>query len=296
LGARLEALLWYAATLALELPGALVRFAVVYLVALPVLILRGSVPFEYPIALIAALFPMAWSALALILPATGRWLWQARMGGRSPSERERRAYEDAVHILAQTGYDLPLPSHWLVIDDEAPRAAALGDSLMLSRGDLHDGQLAAVLAHELGHLATSDGRVTAALDRLVLWHDPLGPNPYGGLRPFRAAVRGLLYLAGGGASLLITRGIWGTWWRERELQADHYTAALGQGPALATYLEQQALPHDTPTPFIWLTDKSHPYTEHRIERLRKTSDSYRPPPDKLQGPAVKLAESPPTPD
>ena len=41
----------------------------------------------------------------------------------------------------------------------------------LSRGRLESDHLPAVLAHELGHLASTDGRLTAALNRLVI-HPP----------------------------------------------------------------------------------------------------------------------------
>jgi len=39
---------------------------------------------------------------------------------------------------------------------------------MLSRGLLESDHLPAVLAHELGHLATPDGKLTAAINRIVL--------------------------------------------------------------------------------------------------------------------------------
>ncbi len=55
-----------------------------------------------------------------------------------------------------------------MLDTPEPDAAVVGDTLMLSRGLFESPHLSAVLAHELGHLGTPDGRITAALNRLVI--------------------------------------------------------------------------------------------------------------------------------
>jgi hypothetical protein len=57
------------------------------------------------------------------------------------------------------------------------------------------------------------------------------------------------------------------YWRAREHHADLYAANLGQAQSLAMFLETNALEGDIPVPFIWLTDTTHPPTEHRIDRL-----------------------------
>ena len=46
-----------------------------------------------------------------------------------------------------------------------------------------------------------------------------------------------------------------------------YAATLGQGPALAGYLDTHALAGDLPTPFKDFGETSHPWTEHRIDDL-----------------------------
>lgn len=56
-------------------------------------------------------------------------------------------------------------------------------------------------------------------------------------------------------------------------QADSYAASLGQAEQLAEFLDLNALPWDLPIPFVWLTEASHPPTEHRIDRLYR----YQPP-------------------
>ena len=61
-----------------------------------------------------------------------------------------------------------------VLDNPQPDAAVCWHTLMLSRALLESDHLPAMLAHELGHLASTDGRLTAALNRLVM-HPP--PKP-----------------------------------------------------------------------------------------------------------------------
>jgi Zn-dependent protease with chaperone function len=146
-----------------------------------------------------------------------------------------------------------------------------------------------VLAHELGHLITSDGKLTAAINRLVINRLPKAREKLrrerdlvvvGGERVlltttlFGAAIWGgrfVVRFARGGLGLRFLAPIWGSYWREREYTADQYAASLGQADELADFLEVHALIHDHPVPFIWLTEHTHPPTELRIDRLRKTS-------------------------
>jgi Zn-dependent protease with chaperone function len=115
--------------------------------------------------------------LALLTPMGSGWWWRTRAGGRSPSTREVAVYQDAVELLqAYTDKPVPLPAKWFVLDTPQPDAAVCGNALMLSRGLLEGEDLPAVLAHELGHLATPDGRLTAALNRLVILSSPFGPT------------------------------------------------------------------------------------------------------------------------
>jgi Peptidase family M48 len=68
------------------------------------------------------------------------------------------------------------------------------------------------------------------------------------------------------------RAMWGVYWRAREHYADHYAASLGQATGLSEFLDTCALENDLPVPFVWLTEHTHPPTEHRIDRL-----SHHPP-------------------
>jgi Zn-dependent protease with chaperone function len=284
------ALALYVLTLIVELPVLLMRMILTLLVAaLALLVLRGSASGAYGYWELA-LAPSGWAILALLTPFGGARWWRVNLGGRPPSERERLAYQDAVGLLqAHAPAPLVLPRLWFVLDGPQPDAAVCGDALMLSRGLLESDFVAPVLAHELGHLATSDGKLTAAINRLVITLRPwrqerqprerptfvlagdaavLGVTAFGALLSLvRCAVR----FAQGGLGVRLLAPLWASYWREREYGADAHAARLGQAEELADFLEVHALIHDHPVPFIWLSDHTHPPTELRIDRLRKAS-------------------------
>jgi Zn-dependent protease with chaperone function len=249
--------LLYAATFAIQAFCAPLRAAIAY----PVLwllftILDKPTAWLHTLAWLLAYGPLIVSLATLVLPLGG-WLWQQQAGGRRPSERERLIYEDALTILTQADPQLRPPRRWFVLDEPYLNAAACSDTLMLTRGLLESGCLEAVLAHELGHLNSSDARLAAALHRLTT-------PPRGRMR---FPLRTISFLFSGALGAWITRVPWAAYWRAREFEADLYAAQLGQGDGLARFLEANALENDLPIPFMWLTDHSHPSTEHRIDRL-----------------------------
>ncbi len=288
----LDSLAMYALALVSELPAILLRTVLMFMVASFALAATGHFPGSERLTEIG-LIPTLWSMLALATPVGTGWWWKQYMGGRRPSERERLAYHDAIELLqAHAGEPLSLPKNWFVLDTPTLDAAVCGDTLMLSRGLLESEHLPAVVAHELGHLAAPDGRLTAAINRLVLIPPrPRGPQQPGyeqtgqgqfGL-PFRdpqimliLLVAGLLRqfakrtlkFANGGFGLRLTGPLWGGYWRAREYRADAYAASLGQADELADFLETHALIHDHPVPFVWLTEQTHPPSELRIDKLR----------------------------
>jgi Zn-dependent protease with chaperone function len=285
----------YAATILTELPVIFARMCITFAVAAIVLLTRGESIVAAERYVEFAVVPTLWSIFALITPLGGGWWWLNNMGGREPSERERTAYHDALQLLqAQSSLPLRLPGMWFVTDEPQPDAAVCGNTLMLSRGLLESEYLPAVLAHELGHLATSDGKLTAAINRLII-------NPFPKTREKQQrernpviladskllltitlfgsglwVVRWVVRFARGGFGLMLLVPFWGSYWREREYLADQYAASLGQAEELADFLEVHALMHDHPVPFIWLTEHTHPPTELRIDQLRKTSPPHLP--------------------
>jgi Zn-dependent protease with chaperone function len=291
-----DSLAMYTLALASELPVILIRATLVYLVVGLKLAIQGHGDDPPGFWLEISLIPTFWSILALASPYGTGWWWKQRSGGRKPSQREQLAYNDSIELLqAQTHDPLPLPENWFVIDTPTPDAAVCGETLMLSRGLLESDHLPAVLAHELGHLATPDGKLTAAINRLVLIpprpprreqanHEPAdNPRPeieisnerivltLLAIRILSWIVRKTLKFINGGFGLWLTSPIWGAYWRRREYKADAYAARLGQADELADFLEVHALIHDHPVPYIWLTEHTHPPVELRLDKLRSTA-------------------------
>jgi hypothetical protein len=209
-----------------------------------------------------ATIPTIWSLLALITPAGSGWWWKQTLGGRSPSERERLAYEDAIELLqSQAPGRLPLPIGWFVLARLVmPKAPWVSPEEAEQRAAGHgqDRRSEGTRRYEPSNHARDDG-----------------PRPY---EPGQDAIDALMMLAkaalkiamfaGGGIGLRLTRSIWGLYWRGREYKADTYATSLGQAEELADFLEVYALMHDHPVPYIWLTEHTHPPSELRIDRLR----------------------------
>jgi Zn-dependent protease with chaperone function len=288
------ALALYVLTAALELPAILARCAAIYVTAAIALKLTGHTTGPAAEWAKLAVAPTLWSAAALVNPAGGGWWWQQRMGGRRPSTREYAAYRAAMEALqAGTTIPLPEPGRWFVIDESTPDAAVCGDTLMLTKALLESPHLPAALAHQLGHLQGIDGRLTDALNRLVLGGEerpratvgagtgpttgPAGPSPRTPAQeretprrrgsPRRTAVA----LLRGGLALRLTSIGWGNIWREAEYEADRFAARIGWAEELAAFLEAEAPKHDHPIPLVWLSDHTHPPTELRIDALRALS-------------------------
>jgi Zn-dependent protease with chaperone function len=231
------------------------------------------------LAWVAALAPIAWSLAGLALPGRGR-VWGRRLGARRPSSDEAAALADALETLRCTEPNLPGAAEFLVLDDPLPGAAVRGRTLILSRGLLESESLAAVLAHELGHVDSLDGRLTEALNRLQLWGDPLAPvsaergegaavgldgDPRGALS--WGLMRWILRLAGGSFAQGLLSPLWAAYWRWREYAADAYAAALGQAEDLARHLSDHEQPFDAPQPGLLFKRCEHPPVALRVERL-----------------------------
>jgi Zn-dependent protease with chaperone function len=280
----------YMLTFAVEVPVIVVRLVLASILAAIVLAVSGHSTVSAENWAYIVLIPTGWSLLALAWPGGSGWWWRQRLGGREPSQRERLAYQDAIELLQDQAQEpLTEPGTWFVLDTPEPDAAVVGDALMLSRGLLESPHLPAVLAHELGHLGSPDGRLTAALNRLVIHPEIYDRDPEERYRRehvplevsddsfFLIAIavfltllfaKKLIAFLRGGLGLRLLRPMWGRYWREREYTADQYAAHLGQADELADFLEIHALIHDHPVPFLWLTEHTHPPTELRIDRLR----------------------------
>jgi Zn-dependent protease with chaperone function len=252
--------LLYAVTWALQvLCGWLRSIAAAFVLLVVTWIAGWELPID-ALALVIGFGPLLISLATLVLPLGGWWFQQTE-GGRRPSEREAAVFEIAFEQLRAADPDLRAPRRWFVTDGPEPNACAYADTLMLTRGLLDSPALPAVLAHELGHLNSSDARVSAALYRITTWPRERARKPFGLLS----------FLISGRIGLWPVRAPWAIYWRRREAIADSYAARLGQGPTLAGYLDTHALAGDLPTPFKDFGESSHPWTEHRIEGLEARS-------------------------
>jgi Zn-dependent protease with chaperone function len=265
----------YLLTLAGEVMlGAGVRGLLTYIGALALggSILPGLGPDQ--LAWLAALGPLAWSLSALLAPGGG-FLWRRRRGARRPTADELLAIEDGIRLLEAAGAASLDRRDIYILDDPLPLAFAYGRIVVLSRGLIDSDDLPAALAHELGHLASLDGRLTEALDRMVLWggascetgrstdRQQVAPPP-GGL--LLTAARWTLRLAGGSCTQRMLRPLWSAYWRRREYAADAHAVRLGQAADLARHLQAFQLAFDPPRDRL-LDTTEHPPVALRIDRL-----------------------------
>ena len=205
------------------------------------------------LALAIGFGPLVISLATLIWPL-GSWIWQQSLGGRRPSEREQAVLDLAFAQLREADGALRGPVRWIVVDSEETNAAAYANAIAVTTRMLESPALTPTLAHELGHLNSSDARVSAAVNRLIIPpHDPSVP-----IFPILGS------LLSGRMTMSLMSIPWAMYWRRREGFADAYAARLGQGPGLADFLEGGA---DAPTPWKGFGTSTHPWTEHRIDAL-----------------------------
>lgn len=271
----------YLLTLAAEaMLGASARWLLTYLGAATVGAIVSLGLSAEELAWISALAPLVYSTLGLVLPGQGR-LWRARLGARRTSLGERDRLLTALELLRAHLPRLNDKVRYYVLDDPLPGAGVRGRALILTRGLIESESLAPVVAHELGHIHSFDGRLTEALQRLAVWPDPLGPSKHHGAprpsdefsrEPERSlpwsCLRLLLRLAGGGVAEQVLSPLWSAYWRTREYAADAYAASLGQAEDLARHLEDFEQPFDAPRPGLIFNAAAHPPIALRIERLQ----------------------------
>jgi Zn-dependent protease with chaperone function len=275
-GARdLPWMLLYALTFGLALVAGLVRGVLLYVPVEVGLLLTHHDPNGLAanvILTVVVVGPLVWSLTALVYPLGAGRAWQMMTGGRAPSERERELVDDALAEIHERDPTVRRPRAWFVLDEPEFNAAAFGDTMMITTFTLEDPGLTAVIAHELGHLNTTDCHLTVAVARLS--------TPARLLIPVRnamierggcvlAPLAGLVGLGSGHALLRFVGPLWDAWWRAREYKADEYAARLGLADELASALERNALENDRPTPFQFISGATHPYTEHRIDALER---------------------------
>jgi Zn-dependent protease with chaperone function len=274
----------YLLLLALNVVSAAVRWYLVWFLAtlvgllLPLVASVFGLSFacEVPAELLAwagAFAPLAWSLVAWVAPGVSRgWAW--RQGARRASLEEQAKIDHSMNQLRAAEPRLPQKLVFFVIDDEMPFLKARGCAVFVSRGLIDSQFLTPALAHELAHILSFDTRLSEALNRLILWDDPLAP-PSGEFEFFdrRGAAawalgRWFLRFAGGALPQRLFDPLCFWYWREREYLADDSAVEWGQGENLARYLEWLEQKLDV-SRSRWLFNwDTHPPVALRIERIR----------------------------
>ncbi|MFE1765358.1 M48 family metalloprotease [Streptomyces angustmyceticus] len=208
---------------------------------------------------LGGLFWLASGAMAFHRP-TERALARHLLNLRHPTPRELSRLEPLWRaVTARTGVEGRAYELWIEDSDHLNALATAGHIVGVTRVSLErlsDGQLAAVLAHELGHHVR--GHAWSSL--LGQWYAVPGRLAWAGVRRLIRFVTGIrhgrlgfwaavLLLVAGAAVFLVALKYWfvtlalvaapyllAAVTRRAELRADHHAAAAGFGPMLAEVL------------------------------------------------------------
>ncbi|NJN15863.1 MAG: M48 family metalloprotease [Oscillochloris sp.] len=256
---------------------------------------------------IAAFSPLLSSFLVLAGIPSGHMLVRQSLGARLPTADERRALEAGFARARTAG--VPVPTRVFTIDEDALNAAISGRTLYVYRKLYDSPYLPGVLAHELGHYNSLDGRLMLALRALTMpggflimyiTLSLLRWIAYGMASVlaaflivfaaifrmnlsrlvamlFRGSIQLLrltIILALGGVGPALLGSIWRSHFLRREFAADAYARRLGYGELLASFFEHEVL-DDVRIP--WYNQPTHPPATQRVRALRR-SETMEPPP------------------
>jgi Zn-dependent protease with chaperone function len=306
--------LLYACTLFFELVSVFCRFAIVYW---PLSWMMES-SLAMGVAAIVAFAPLVYSLLVVCGLPSGHMLTRYRSGGRRPSVAEQKLLDNGLRDLRDGQF--ALPSRIYVLDRSGLNAAVSGTTMFVYRDLLRSHYLPAVVAHELGHLHSGDGRVLLALSALVLpggnlimflslsalrlFVQALVLVLFGILSfllvMFRISLAGLVapllgisiqlarYLiifAVGGVGTSLLGSMWRSYFLNREYHADAFAVHCGYGKDLMSFF-RDAMLEDVYIP--WNAHPTHPPTDARIQAIQALLASTA----NSQQPAVKSTASP----
>jgi Zn-dependent protease with chaperone function len=293
-------LLLYLCTLLLELLSVTCRFL---LVAVP-MALVGSTELAIVVGTLLAVAPVFYSLLVVNGIPSGHFFLRWTLRARRPTVQERRAISGAFCELLPAS--APRPRHIFVLDKAGLNAFVSGTTLYVYRDLIRSRFLNAVLAHELGHLYSPDGRLALALRALVL------PGAFGlahmlllllaalqrvivwllnrlirlfalyilvdvlqfVVRVFLGILpRTFIIIAMGGIGPRLLDAPWQRHFILREYDADAYAARLGQRARLIEFFLLYGL-DDLSIP--WSERPTHPSTRDRIDHLLRSPGMGQP--------------------
>lgn len=285
----------YIVTLLLESISVVVRFAIVSgLVSLAAGSTAGMVA-----GAVAGLGPIIYSLLVVGGIPSGHVLIRRSLSARALNKTEAGQLEAAVaDILAR---DVPFPRHVFAVDTEGLNAAISGRTLYIYRELFDSRYLPGVIAHELGHFNSMDGRLllgiraltipggffmayiligllrwvamgisTVLVAMLVVVFAFLRINLSGLARPLfgisMQIMRMAIIFAVGGVGPALLGSIWRSYFIEREFAADAFAGRLGYANDLIDFFETEVL-SDVVIP--WYEQPTHPTATRRMATLEE---------------------------
>jgi hypothetical protein len=269
----------FSVTLLLQMPAVAARWIMGYIVFF---IVGIDVPGGYSQAALAlAVAPLIWAALAFQFPGKGL-LWRWVIGAEEPSPSQAKKIATVLGSLPSGGPVTIKSWAIYVLDYPAFFAFSYGRTTVVSRLVIETDLLKPVLSHERWHVATMDGRVSQALQRLVLFGDPFPPQEKERNAQVAWGKRWFFRIAGGRTllNLLPLRAAWAAYFRMSEDAADASSAAAGQALGLVGALKRFELPRELPNPRpfsnLFFNLREYAPVQHRIDRLRKLAfEDYR---------------------
>lgn len=309
----MRGLVLYAVTLLMESASVLVRFVLVSLLALLL--------FDQPLALviggIAAFGPIIGSFAVLAGMPSGHLFVRHNLGARAMTSAEQTRLEQVLAPLRAQG--IAVPRYIYTVPESGLNAAVSGRTLYIFHELFQSRFLPSVVAHELGHYNSLDGRLLLALRSLTIpggflivyvllqllhWLAYVLALALSGLllivffflririAPAVAAVfhivllalRLVIIFAVGGVGPALLGSFWRSHFVDREFAADAYAVRLGYGKDLVDFFGRHAL-QDVTIP--WYEHPTHPPADQRINRIERVmATPPGTPPPRLRVPTV----------
>lgn len=283
----------YLFTLLLESISVVVRFGIVS--GLVSLIAGGTA--GVVAGVIAGLGPIVYSLLVVSGIPSGHVLIRRSLGARPLNKTEGGQLDAAVADILARG--VPFPRHVFAVDTEGLNAAISGRTLYIYRELFDSRYLPGVIAHELGHFNSMDGRLllgiraltvpggffiaylllgllrwvamgisTVLVALLVVIFAFLRINLSGLAGPLFGIslqiMRMAIIFAVGGVGPALLGSIWRSYFIEREFAADAFAGRLGYANDLIDFFETEVL-SDMVIP--WYEQPTHPTTVRRMANL-----------------------------
>ncbi|MEI6778248.1 MAG: M48 family metalloprotease [Chloroflexales bacterium] len=290
----------YIFTLILESISVVVRFGIISgLVSLYAGWTTGIV-----VGTVAGLGPIIYSLLVVSGIPSGHILVRRRLKARPLSETEREHMDAALAHVHSSG--VPFPQHIFAVDTEGLNAAISGRTMYVYRELFDSRYLPGVVAHELGHFNSMDGRLllgiraltvpggfiiaylligllrwvahgisTVLVAFLIVVFAFFRINLVGITRPILGITlqilrMGIIFAVGGiGPALL--GSIWRSYLIDREFAADTYAGRMGYANDLIDFFETEVL-SDVAIP--WYEQPTHPTATRRIASLTEVATRF----------------------